>query len=513
MYNLCMPLLSDAERRFLSAVSKLAYSNPFLPERLEHERAALGKHYVIGHAVWSASVNNPDAISPNVERVHAKLEPLVDRVRSRLEAGLEASSDDLAIYEDGAHYLMYQQYHPDFVAAGNNWRFYERFLAGWNRYFRIAGRRSETALQPAHLFACFRQVQRAFHHIFDKIIGNSMPAAQLRASVWQSVFTHDLRRYWRILYSRMHDFPTLITGPSGTGKELVARAIAGSRYVPFDPAKFRFADPSTESFIPINLAALSPTLIESELFGHRRGAFTGAIGDRQGWLDVCPAAGSVFLDELGELELAIQVKLLRVIETRRFSAVGATAIREFSGKLIAATNRDLPAEIRAGRFREDLYYRLCADLVRTPSLREQIGDSPAVLDDLLLFMVRRAVGDEAEQCLPEVKRWVEANLPRGYGWPGNYREVEQCVRNVIIRRSYQPIAERDSTHDDEFLSRLRNAELTADELLCHYAALVYRKTGTYEDAARRLGIDRRTVKAKVEAFLTKVTSRTHNLSG
>src|SRR5258708_17312550 len=200
MYNLCMPLLSDAERRFLSAVSKLAYSNPFLPERLEHERAALGKHYVIGHAVWSASVNNPDAISPKVERVHAKLEPLVEKVRSRLEAGLEASSEDLAIYEDGAHYLMYQQYHPDFVAVGNNWRFYERFLAGWNRYFRIAGRRSETALQPAHLFACFRQVQRAFHHIFHKIIGNSMPAAQLRASVWPSVFMHDLKPYCRILY-------------------------------------------------------------------------------------------------------------------------------------------------------------------------------------------------------------------------------------------------------------------------------------------------------------------------
>ena len=283
--------------------------------------------------------------------------------------------------------------------------------------------------------------------------------------------------------------------------------------MPFDPSKFRFADPPTEPFIPINLAALSPTLIESELFGHRRGAFTGAIGDRQGWLDVCPAAGSVFLDELGELELAIQVKLLRVIETRRFSAVGATAVRDFSGKLIAATNRNLPAEIRAGRFREDLYYRLCADLVRTPSLREQIEDSPGVLEDLLLFMVRRAVGGEAAQCLPEVKQWVETNLPAGYGWPGNYREVEQCVRNVIIRRSYQPIAEHDSSRDDEFLDRLRNAELTAEELLSYYAALVYRKTGSYEDAARRLGIDRRTVKAKVESFLATVTSRTHTQGG
>ena len=114
MYNLCMPLLSDAERRFLSAVSKLAYSNPFLPERLEHERAALGKHYVPGQAAWSASVDNPDAVSPNVRTsTRQKLSLLIEKVRSRLEAGLDTSSEDLAIYEDGAHYFLYQQYHPD----------------------------------------------------------------------------------------------------------------------------------------------------------------------------------------------------------------------------------------------------------------------------------------------------------------------------------------------------------------------------------------------------------------
>jgi transcriptional regulator with GAF, ATPase, and Fis domain len=111
-----------------------------------------------------------------------------------------------------------------------------------------------------------------------------------------------------------------------------------------------FADSRAETFLPVNIAALSPTLIESELFGHRRGSFTGAIADRKGWLEACPPSGSVFLDELGEMELAIQVKLLRVIETRRFSAVGDTALREFRGKLIAATNRDLPPEISAGGF-------------------------------------------------------------------------------------------------------------------------------------------------------------------
>jgi transcriptional regulator with AAA-type ATPase domain len=492
-----MTLLSDRERRVLSAISNLAYCNPFLSERTEHERAALGRDFVPGGAVWSASVNNPDAINPNVPRLQARLESLMNQVHSRITKSSEVHPQDLAIYEDCIQYLLYQRYYPEFVKTAEQASFYNRFLADWNHYFRIAGKSFETSLQPAHVFACFRQVQRAFHHIFDNIIGNSMPAARLRASVWQSVFTHDLRRYRRILYARMHEFPTLITGPSGTGKELVARAIAGSRYIAFDPSRMRFADPPGNPFTPINLAALSPTLIESELFGHKRGAFTGAIGDRKGWLDACPAAGSVFLDELGEMDLSIQVKLLRVIETREFSAVGDTAVREFFGKLIAATNRDLHSEIGKARFREDLYYRLCADQVQTPSLSEQIGDSPQVLDDLLLFMVRRAVGEEAGNCLPEVKSWLRSNLPADYSWPGNYRELEQCVRNVIIRRSYQPIVKDKPAPEDSFFEQYGKGELTMEEVERNYASLVYRQCGSYEDAARRLGVDRRTVKAKV----------------
>ena len=127
--------------------------------------------------------------------------------------------------------------------------------------------------------------------MFRDIIGSSLPAARLRAAVWQSIFTHDMRRYRRTLYARMGEFATLITGPSGTGKELVARAIAESRYLPFDERRLAFADDGVESFFPINISALSPTLVESELFGHRRGAFTGAVGDRKGWLETCPAVG------------------------------------------------------------------------------------------------------------------------------------------------------------------------------------------------------------------------------
>lgn len=496
-----MPLLRAPDRQFLRAVAALAHCNHFLPERIELEKAALRDEFVPGEAVWSVSVADPNATRPNVGRLHRKLEPLLDQMRGGLVQAREVNADELTLYEDCVHHLLYQRFYPQFLSARSKWGFYRQFLSDWNQYFGIPGKRFETALEPAHVFACFRQIQRAFHNIFDNVIGSSMPAAQLRAAIWQSIFTHDIRRYRRILYRRMGDFPTLITGPSGTGKELVARAIAGSRYVPFDANRLEFADDNKEAFLPINVAALSPTLIESELFGHRRGAFTGAIEDRKGWLDTCPPLGSVFLDELGELDLSLQVKLLRVIETRRFSPVGDTAQREFRGKFIAATNRVLPDEIHAKRFREDLYYRLCADLIETPSLADQIQDSPGVFREVLLYMTRRIVGDEGEHYLAEMEEWIEKNLPADYRWPGNYRELEQCARNIIIRRSYRPLRQQADTHANTFFDDFRAGRLNSSQVLSYYAALVYRQTGSYEQAARRLKLDRRTVKAKVQEHL------------
>ncbi len=496
-----MSLLTADESCFLQDVANLAYTNPFLPERIDLEKAALRGEFVAGEPTWSASVADPDAARPNVARIYARLETMLNALRIRFAAASDLHPTDVGVYQECVHYLLYQRYYSQFVLTRDRTPFYPHFSTDWAHYNHIAGKRLETAFEPAHLFACFRQVRRAFHHIFDNIIGNSMPASRLRASVWESIFTHDMRRYLRTMYARMGDFPTLITGPSGTGKELVARAIAGSRYIPFHPQRMEFGEAKTESFFAINLAALSPTLVESELFGHRRGSFTGAIADRKGWLESCPPAGAVFLDELGEMDLSIQVKILRVMETRKFSAVGDTATRDFRGKLVAATNRELPLEIRAGRFREDLYYRLCADQIRTPSLCEQIRESPGVLRELLLYMVRRAVGDEAELALPEVERWICENLPSNYAWPGNYREVEQCVRNILIHGSYQPMESGSQRGEDGFLVKFRAGQWSAEEVLAKYAAQVYLQAGSYEEAARRLGLDRRTVRAKVQKYL------------
>jgi transcriptional regulator with PAS, ATPase and Fis domain len=182
--------------------------------------------------------------------------------------------------------------------------------------------------------------------------------------------------------------------------------------------------------------------------------------------------------------------------------VGDTASRNFQGKLIAATNRDLAAGIRNGRFREDLYYRLCSDQIATPSLAEQLVDSRQVLHELVVYMARRVAGAEADELVPEVTSWIDQNLGFDYAWPGNYRELEQCVRNVLIRRNYRPAQTAGALSAlDGCVDEFRSRRLTADELLCRYCTMVYAKTGSYEEAARQLQIDRRTVKSKVDSEL------------
>jgi transcriptional regulator with AAA-type ATPase domain len=507
-----MPFLDPSERAFLEAVSSLASSNPFLPEHSELERAALGAEFVPGEPLWSLPVRDPARPRVNIQKIGRRLKVLIPELQLRLQSGGAAGNRELVLYEDGALRLLYQSYYSKFYETGfyetgfapspvsrngNRWQFYREFLADWQRLFP-ASIHFPSGHEPRHTFSCFRQIQRAFDQILRDVIGGSLPAARLRASIWQSIFTHDMMRYRRTLYARMGEFATLITGPSGTGKELAARAIAQSRYLPFDDRSLSFAGEDAELFYPINISALSPTLVESELFGHRRGAFTGAIADRKGWFETCTPQGSAFLDELGDLDPAIQVKLLRVIETRSFHPVGSTAGRAFRGKLIAATNRDLAALSTGGQFREDLYYRLCSDQIATPSLAQQIADSPDALEELIVYMTRRVAGDESDALAEDVSGWIAGNLPVDYRWPGNYRELEQCIKNVLIRRDYRPLGAARANADEDLAASLAHGRLTAEDLLSRYCASVYRQTGSYEETARRLGLDRRTVKSKVD---------------
>jgi transcriptional regulator with GAF, ATPase, and Fis domain len=205
----------------------------------------------------------------------------------------------------------------------------------------------------------------------------------------------------------------LITGESGTGKELVARAI-------------HHASPRADGpFVAVNCAALPDTLLESELFGHERGAFTGADRQKPGRFELA-AHGTLFLDEIGELSAAVQVKLLRVLQEREFQRVGGTATLKADVRLIAATNRDLAAEIAAGRFRSDLFYRLGVFNVHLPPLRER-GDDVLLLADSFIRSLAAKMG-KGDVTLSRDAR----ELLRRHAWPGNIRELQNAVERALI---------------------------------------------------------------------------------
>lgn len=199
----------------------------------------------------------------------------------------------------------------------------------------------------------------------------------------------------------------LITGESGTGKELVARALHDQ------------SDRSGGNFVPINCAAIPKDLLESELFGHRKGAFTGAMADRIGRFELAHG-GTIFLDEIGDLSLDMQVKLLRVLQERTVDPVGGLKSVAVDVRVVAATHRDLEAEIEAGRFREDLYYRLNVLPLNTPALRQRAQDVPALLTH---FAEQFAV--KGQTPITFTVDFIEAL--KDYSWPGNVRELSNLV--------------------------------------------------------------------------------------
>ncbi len=509
MYIGCMSFLSPAEHRACIAFARLVYGNPFLPERIEAERRILGRAFVAEEPVWSLS-SDFESSRPNVALLQERGEALLATLRRRLE-DMRLGSTELDLYVALGSYVLYYRCHEPLLslaeaergAAGDDpprlpRSVWERFCEDYRSIFEVGGA-SLCPHTPAHLLALCFQTRRAFVHVFNGLVGGSPSAAHLRAEVWHSIFTHDRQRYARSLYGRMRDLPTLITGESGTGKEIVAGNIARSQYRPFDVKTAQFAPPV--EFAALNLSALPATLIESELFGHKRGSFTGAGADRRGWLELVGVGGCVFLDEVGDVLPEVQVKLLRVLQDRTFQRVGDNRARRFEGKVIAATNRDLAADMAGGRFRPDLYYRLSGDLVRTPSLREQISGNEAELRRILAIVTRRVVGNDtttADALLDETLDCINTWIGPDYPWPGNFRELEQCVRNVLVRKRYDP-PERVANDASDLPAAVAAGTLSADELLTRYVAHVHSRLGTYEAAARRLGIDRRTVKARVQA--------------
>ena len=284
----------------------------------------------------------------------------------------------------------------------------------------------------------------------------------------------------------------LIVGESGAGKELVARSI------------HQHSTRSAGSFVAVNCGALTETLLEAELFGHVRGAFTGAVNDRKGlWEEA--AGGTLFLDEVGETSPALQVKLLRALQEGEIRRVGSSRATQVDARILAATNRNLEHDVKAGKFREDLFYRLSVVTLRVPSLKERRTDIPLLAEHFLSIVLDRE-GHKQLKLSEETIRTLVA-----YNWPGNVRELESAIEYAVLHARGHAIVPEDLPE------KLQTAQVRAaarsplsalfedlpalDELERRYLLYILEVTGGNRTrAAEVLGIDRRTLYRMIDRY-------------
>ena len=498
-----MAIFEQKELPLMSNIAEINYINPFTAARVELEKKILKLDFVFQGKVWNNTLSSDSRI--NQKRIALLTFELLKIIDNRLKQGIYPEEQEFEIYEDFIVYYLFEKYRDNFTkiidSKSSDVSFYRHFSEDVDFFLHLPGKRQlPSNYNTSHLFAMFFQLHRAFYFIFKFLIGSSSVAAKLRADIWESLFTCNIKRYKRSLYSNMQDISTLITGPSGSGKEVVARAISHCAYIPFSESKMSFAVNFEQQYSPLHLAAMPSNLIESELFGHKKGAFTGAVQDRTGHLEQISKYGTVFLDEIGEISHDIQVKLLRVLQYRTFQPLGDCLDKTFQGRIIAATNKNMSEAISQGSFRKDLYYRLCSDKIFTPFLKELLDGSKDELFNMIVFVAEKIIDkDEVQLLANEALSWITQNLGLNYSWPGNFRELEQCVRNILIKGYYIPsdIMEQSNNSVDE---QIRNGSLTADELLAKYCYTIYKKTGSYIETAKILKLDRRTIKSKIDLY-------------
>lgn len=487
--------LSAADRLFFREVSEAAFANPFSSQRRDLDVRITG-----------ASPREPERVNQIRAAVSARVAKLVLAGRAHLK---HYQGEEQQVMRNA---FLFETYHcwcdaldeliADQLKAGDPScmvRFAREALGQLEQ-------RGFTGEEAPRYFAIFFQLRRAYHFIIRGLTGDSASMRELRRHLWNSVFTHDIRWYERHLWNRLEDFSTLLLGETGTGKGTAAAAIGRAGFIPFDAARNRFVESFTRSFVSLNLSQFPETLIESELFGHKRGAFTGAVEAHEGVFSRCSAHGSIFLDEIGDASVPVQIKLLQVLQERTFSPVGGHDRIRFRGRVIAATNRPLETLRAEKLFRDDFFYRLCSDVITLPTLRQRLRESPGELDALLQNLIERMTGEAAPAFVEFVRARLTKSVGEHYEWPGNVRELEQAVRRVLVTGSYEP--QRVQHHDAvaALPQRIRDGNIDADELLATFCAALHERFGTFEEVARRANLDARTVKRYLAQHRAKSAS-------
>ena len=461
---------------FFNRVAEAAFCNPFGDERIGIDRRIVGAQE---DADWDK------ILPPLLQTLEEKIQTLEKEVHH------PARIDDAVAVS--ILFLVFHQYIDRFDALIK-----EQLEVG-NESCRVpfAFQCLETLVgygfkrpDACQFVGIFYQIRRAYYFISKGLIGESPCMKQLRAQLWDNIFTHEISWYVRCLWNRMEDFSTLLLGETGTGKGAAAAAIGRSGFIPFNPRTQKFEESFTRAFISINLSQYPESLIESELFGHCKGAFTGAVEKHDGLFARCSPYGAIFLDEIGDVSVPVQIKLLQVLQERTFSPVGSHEKLRFKGRVIAATNKPVDALRREGKFRDDFYYRLCSTLITVPPLRQRIRETPRELERLATHLLQRICGDGLQ--LPVVGK-LKADIDKNYAWPGNVRELEQALRRILLTGRYEGDQARETIGE----KLLEAGNLTAKQLVGKYCRDLYETYGNYGEVARRTGLDWRTVKKNV----------------
>jgi DNA-binding NtrC family response regulator len=280
------------------------------------------------------------------------------------------------------------------------------------------------------------------------------------------------------------DSPVLITGPTGVGKELIARYIHEK-----SPRK-------NQPFVPVHCAAIPETLFESEIFGYEKGAFTNAFKSKKGKIEIS-GSGTLFLDEIGEIPLNVQIKLLRFLEEKKFTPLGSNEFKESNARIISATSKDLKEEIKKGKFRDDLYYRLCVIPIKIPPLKERKKDILPLIDYYINFYRKKyyskikSFSDEAKKALLD------------YDWPGNVRELKNIIERIFVLNSEKDIINMEDL-PEELKKKKRFFTSFKDEIENLEKELIIKAleetNWNQTKAAEKLKLTRRILRYKIEKY-------------
>lgn len=488
-----MTHLSPEDQAFFSKVSTSMFANPFSHRREAQDGEIVG----LGHE----PAHRPEIMKRLCAMIATRFEALGPRADISQLTGRDG---DVAL-----HALLF-------------WAMHDR----WNDFDALdarSGEGMEAAPAPfvrdlikdlmnhgiAHVQALryvsvFYQIHRAYMAIEQGLKGQAEGMRRIRERLWMNVFTYDLELYFETIWDRLDEFSVFLIGASGTGKGNAAKALGQSGWIDYDEKRGAFALNPQELIVQINLSQYSSTLIESELFGHTKGSFTGAVADHDGVFTRCKPHGTLFLDEIGEVAEHIQVKLLNVLQERLYTPVGTHKAMRFEGRVIAATNRTME-QLQQGGLRRDFFYRLCSDVLEMPSLRERFDQQPQDMELMVQDILAKMLGPASNATFAaRVTSILKRDVPPDYAWPGNVRELEQAVRQAVMTGGHtqrwegaRPHATHTGDAFDRMTQRMRAGSMSLEEVSAAYCKALYAQQGSYQAVAKQVNADRRTVKRHV----------------